>query len=95
MARVACRMSPRDLPALALLLGIPRPRLDQYQAADPHDPATQIQRLLCDWLTSEGRRATLGRFAKVMKDAQVDEEVYSGALIRSDESPTNRMARWV
>jgi len=100
LVAVAQDMSPRLLIPVGLAMGVPRGRLDQYEAVDAHSPATQIQRLLCDWLAEKGGEASVVSFVTLMRQARVDEDVYKFAFVnRCSVSLTSNeeleQARWV
>ena len=83
----------RDLPSLLAVgrcLGFSDGRLQQLRGANPHSVAVQASELLGAWRAKTGSGATVETLVGCLREADVDEEVYRGVIVRNSRRPDGR-----
>ena len=62
-----------ELDFLGLAMGFTRGRIDQFKMYSPHSPSQQVLKMLLEWRSREGEKATVGEFVNKLREGGVDE----------------------
>lgn len=64
-----------ELEYLGLAMGFSRGRIDQFKMYAPYNPSLQVLKMLFEWRSREGHKATVGEFVAKLREGGVDEAV--------------------
>ena len=64
-----------ELDFLGLAMGFTRGRIDQFKMYAPYNPSLQVLKMLFEWRSREGQKATVGEFVNKLREGGVDESV--------------------
>lgn len=65
----------RELDNLGLAMGFTRDRIDQFKAYSPHNSSLQVLKMMFEWRSREGQKATIEEFVNRLQEGGVDESV--------------------